>query len=124
MPPVLQRLRQSRRAALLWVACFALAWIVVARPILPQLLPADVICSAGGTFVAPGATHDGGTAQGEVHCKLCPLSVALPPPLLVLPPDLPAIAETAPRALLPDRMAHAGLPGPARGPPAGIRLRS
>lgn len=121
MPPVLQRLRHSRRAAFLWVACFALAWIVLARPVLPQLLPADVICSAGGTYVAD---HHGDAAQGQVHCQLCTLSAALPPPPLLLPQPEPAPAEVAPRALLPVHTAHAGLPAPARGPPAGIRLRT
>lgn len=122
MPPVLQRFRHSRRAALLWVACFALAWLVVARPVLPQLLPADVICSAGGAFVAEGAAQHGDAAQGQVHCKLCTMSAALLPPPLLLPQPAPAPAGVAPLALLPAPGAHAALPAPARGPPPGIRL--
>lgn len=124
MPPVLQRLRNSRRIALAWAVVFALAWIVMARPHVPQLAVADFICSAGGPITA-GAVHDeGAAATASVHCALCTFSAALPTPDFQLPPAPPAARPAAARQSGTHHLAHSGLPAPSRGPPAGIRLSS
>lgn len=107
------------RLALAW---FALALGVAAASPLVQPRAMQLVCSAGGAVKLLVDSGDGWVESGPAHpldCALCLLADAPPShtagatPAPVAAPSAPH----APRATAP-RVALAGAPLPARGPPA------